>query len=587
MENNILTSLASISVWPSSKNLANEIGIPIIIEYRPFEEDSQLMDLTNKCTNFPKCSYCSAYVTSVFVFSKDKISQCPYCGNDFLLPKSISFLPYQNFKVERRIENFSFYLCFILDLDCTPENLEESKKNFSIALKALLPGTFFIVAFIKDNRFHFLMLFNNSTKIISFNVTSSLFNKIALKPLINNVKTVDYINEYVQQNIKASSINQLHEIIDFSTLFSQCPDDVFIKFVLLSPNSVAKRCSSFLSFDIISPIVNDDAKNIDGYYLNAQEMPNIEFQIQSMVQRYYTSPFAINLSTQIFYSKQFEISPSSILTKSSVHCGSSYLFTISFPKLFGTLKDVHLQFVSRYIIISPSMANSKIDNNSGYNCEMTVFSRIQVNSFIFQTSKDILPILRTVNPVILKKSFTSKSKEKSIIKRLIELYKEKVTEILPGFSSNSSNFSDPYFLTLPNLQLLLKFYLTENKFFNSTFITEKELEFVNFCPSVSFWCNQNEKIEEIPISFVESEEVFQLMPIVVVDSRTTIDVFMDDPKIQKETKLAKEIERKIKLRFPVPTVQKKIREALFLIMKEENDKFNESFKSNFESIFKV
>lgn len=586
MENNFLTNLTSFSIWPSSKNLANEIGIPIIIEYRPFEEEMQLMDLSEKCTNLSKCSYCSAYVTSVFIFSKDKISQCPYCGNDFLLPKSISFLPYQNFKVEKKIERFSFYLCFIIDLDCSQDNFINTKYNFSVALKALLPDTFFIVALIKNNRFHFIMVFNNNSKIISFDVTSSLFNRITLKSFVNNVKSVDYINEYVQNNLSSSNVDQLHEIIDFSALFSQCPDDIFIKFILFTPNHVSESCSSHLSFDIISPVLNNHAKNIDGFYLNSQEVPNVDFQIQSMIQRYRTSSFAINLSTQIYYNRQFEISPSPTLTKSSIHCGSSFLFTVSFPRLFGTLKEVHLQFVSKYIIISPSVDNSELNNNSGYNCEMKVTSRIQVNSYIYTTSKDIVPILRTFNPVILKKSLQSKVKEKNFIKKLFELYKEKVTDNLVG-SINSNSFFDPYFLIMPNFQLFLKFYLTENKYLNSTFITEKELEFVQFCPSVSFWHNQDQKIEEMPISFVESDEIFHVTPIVVIDSCTKIEIYMDDPKLQINSKLSKEIEKKIKMRFPVPIISKKVREALVLNINEMNEKFNESLKLNFESIFKI
>ena len=216
---------------------------------------------------------------------------------------------------------------------------------------------------------------------------------------------------------------------------------------------------------------------------------------------------------------------------------------------------------------------------------MKVTSRIQVNSYIFTTSKDILPILRTVNPVILKKSITSKNNEKILLKKFYELYKEKVTDILPG-SSNSTNFFDPFFLILPNLQLFLHFYLSENKELNSTFIVEKNLEFVKFCPAVSFWSTQNDKIEETAISFIENEEIFQLAPIVVIDSYTQIDVYMDDNKININNNLSNEIKKKVKLRFPVPTVSRKMRDALFLNLKELNNRFDESVRMNFDSIFK-
>lgn len=584
MENNSLSSPCSISVWPSNKNLANEIGIPIIVDYRPFDENVHLMDLSEKCSSFPKCSYCSAYVTSLFVFSKDKISQCPYCGNDFILPKAISFLPYQNFKVEKKLDRFSFYLCFIIDLDCSPENLAKSKENFSIALKSLLPDTFFMVAFIKNGRFHFIMMFNNNPKIISFNSTSSLFNKIIIKSFLNNIKIIETINNYVMHNLTVSKNREIHEIVDFSPLFENCPSDIFIKFVMFSPNHLSEKCGSLLSFDWVSPVTNSNFKKIDGFYLNSQEIPNVDFQIQSMVQRYRNSPFAINCSTQIFYSKQLEISPSSFQIK-SVRCGSSFPFTISYSRHFLGLKEVHLQFVSKYVIISPYEANSKFDNKCGYNCEMKVVSRLQVNSYIFQTSKDILPILRTVNPVILKKSFTSQHKEIIFIKKLLELYKEKVTDALPGAPSNSLNMFDRFFLILPNLQLLLSLHLTKNKLFNSAFIIEKENEYVQFCPSLSFWSGQDDKIEEVPISSIDSDEAFKYPPIVVVDSCTSIEIYMDE-NLKHNSNLSNEIKRKIQMRFPVPTVQRRSREALILNLREETGKFKESVKANLDPLFK-
>ncbi|OHT05576.1 hypothetical protein TRFO_26648 [Tritrichomonas foetus] len=562
LQNSMVNS--SMSIWPCNKSLADDIGVPIVLEYRPYDSDNMFSDLLT--TNLPKCSYCSAFITSAFSIDRDKHVQCPFCGNDFQLPNSYD-ITYHNFKIDQKIDDFSLYLCFVIDLDCSEEYSQVLKVYFSVALKALLPDMEFMVAFIRKNRFHFVKLFNDIPKIFSFDPSISLFETLEINSLLNNVKNISLIEDLFFCDLHPNSQNnsQLHEIIDFSNLFSSCPDNTFIKFIMFSPNHVSNKCASLLSFDWISPIEKNNCQNIDGFYLNPKDIDNIEIQIQTMIQRYKTSTYAVNVSTQSFIPKQFEISPM-VCTKPSYRNGSSIIFTISFPRLFSTFKEIHIQFVSNYIFILPDGIAKR---------------RTQVNSLKFFTSKDILPILRTVDTSVVWRNLNSRNEEKEFIKKLLEIYKSKIIDGMPGTTKQF----DPFFTLLPNLQWFLKFYLTNTKPINSKFVIENERKMVRFCQCVSFWENQENKIEEMSISYADSNKLLKSPPIVIVDNCTIIDLFMDD-QIIKNSRLDREIERRILRRFPVPTVRIMPRETLFLRWpyKDNYDHIRETFDPTYKKM---
>lgn len=556
----------SISVWPSNKTLANEIGIPAIIEYSPYQE---VRNVDLGTVNLPKCSYCSAYVNSTFFVSKTKSSQCPYCGNDFVPIKNCVSSPYANFKVDTKIDHFLFYLCFIIDLDCSNDNLALSKEYFFQATQSITPGTKFFLAFIKNNIFHFVVMLYNNPKIISLNLENSLFDRIHIQSLTNNVNDLPYLNDFIKSNFKASSITDIHEIVDFSSLFSKCPGNAFIKFIMFSSNYVSNRCSSLLSFDWISPLINDRVKNIDGFYLNPIDVDNMNLQIKAMVSRYTSSPICANVSIQVFAAKQLDISPSIILTKPAIYEESSFLFTFSFPRQFS-MKEFPIQFVSKYIIIYPNDNDQSSDkNDNSYHFTLKAVQRLQVHSFVFPASKDVLPILRTVNPVVLKRSFSSKIEEKEFIQKMIFLYKEKVLSLFNNASTITQS-NDQFFFVMPNLQFLLKFYFTQPTFVNNTFIVEHDMEFVRFCPAISFWASEDDKIADMAFSFADEDELLNSPPIIVVDSYTTIEVYMDKPIIKEMSQLERELNRKVTKRFPVPIITRKPRNAIYLIRPRED-----------------
>ena len=566
LKNSLLCS--SISVLPYNKSLADEIGIPFIIEYRPFEKDNDDFYQSVIPLKLPKCAHCSAYITKTFSIDKDHKVQCPFCGKDFSFNSSIN-INYQSFKMEKAFKNFGFYICFILDLDCTDNLLKISKQYISIALNALLPETKFIFAYIKQNNLHFLKLINGNPKIISFDNKLSIFNYIKIDFLINvvNIENIQLLDNLILDKNKEfssmvnndsffqSSGTDIHEINDFSKLFSNCPDNIFIKFVMFSPNSISKKCKLALSFDWISPHFNHDVfKSLDGFYLCKDEIKNIEIQIQTMIQRYTTDSFAVNLSTQSFITKQFDISPS-VFTIPSARDGTTISLNVSYPRILTMSKECQIQIVSSYVVVLP---NSE------------AIQRTQVTSVVFNTSKDILPILRSIDPsIIWTYLLPMKSSNTQIIKdflrKLLDLYKTKVIDAMPA----STKQFDPFFLLLPNLRWILKFFYSNIDQISSMHIIEKEMRFSKFCRNVSFWESQNEKIEESSLSYFDSDQLFNSPPIVVVDSCFAIDIYMDDQEIKEGSKLSQEIKKSIEKRFPIPLVQIFLRDSFYVKLPHE------------------
>lgn len=534
----------SLDVWPSSRSLADDMGIPIVLDFRPFDSDSTVPQIPAQ--RFLICAGCGAYVTGIYSKSDDKLI-CPFCGNISNIPgeRDEVALP-NNFKLDVHRKDGFFYLCFLLDLTAPPNDLAISKLYMAIALNSLMPETKFMVGFIEDESVSFIKVFNNGPKLVTFSTRSNLTDLISIPFLLNELSDVETVTTFLNEVSAPRRHDSLHTITDFSRLFSDLPPGMFIKYILISPNFVPPEMISKISLDVISPVNNGMHKPIDGNYIIFSQINEVELQIQTLIQRYSTAQLAVNVEITAFVPKQFEITPVTV-KQPSARDGFSSTFTLSLPRSFGSIKDVAIEFVATYTII---------DGLKG--CTQ----RTLVMSSIYPVSKDPVVILRSVDPCVTWKQIIRDGDEEEFMEHLYEIYKTKVLEAMPG-----SIESDPFFSMFPNLQLLLRF-LAAKKPVNDNLIVESEAVMVKHMPMSSFWATQNNKIEEGAVAPVWSHRAFKNIVCVVYDCGESIDIFMDG-NVEEGSLLAQAIERKIRRRFPIPKVQKFQRSKFILKVQSE------------------
>lgn len=160
---------------------------------------------------------------------------------------------------------------------------------------------------------------------------------ISIDFLVNDIKQVGVIEEMIKQvrgRKKLTKDDFSHrEIPDFSHLFSKCGENKFVKFIVFSPNSISKEVALKVSSDWFSPFPSTEySLPIDGVCLSVN-MEDAELHLQTLVQRYKTGKFALNLSVKTYIAKPLEILPKSF-NRASTRDGFSQILNVTVPRSY-------------------------------------------------------------------------------------------------------------------------------------------------------------------------------------------------------------------------------------------------------------
>lgn len=537
---------SSFEIWPSSKALADDISIPILIDFKPYDvEDEFIIPVCPE--NRPSQCSCGAYVTSIFG-ANDKTVSCPFCGqiNTNISTKQLSL---SNFIINEYIQRDISYTCMLIDLRCSLEFLKEIKYLSKIALRAILPGAPFLFAFLKQKVISIVKIIGGQPKYFSFPYNIPLNDTIDIDMLLSKERDVDFLIEIIDKE-NADFAKKENNFVDIQTLFAT-KTGTFFKFIVFSPNSLSQmNTQKYISYDWISPNKNIKSSYIDGILLITTDVEEIELQIQTLIQRIPSTAHAYNVSIQVLTPHQIEATPKKLFCPSTRN-GTSLLITINLSRSFLTIPYIPIEIYASYTII----VNNK-----------TTQARKLILSSIYQTSKDLIPILRTVNPVIVKHTLTNKTEEKMFIQKLIDLYNMKVIPMLPG----DKKF-DIYFGLLPNLRWFMRFYFISSPQKIHNMVIEKNNEIVRYHHSISYWADSYQKIEDNIMVAETSEAIFKTPPIVIVDKCHVINIYCDESAVTNDSPLSKEIDRRIQQRFPVPKLQFYPRERFLHMAEPEHD----------------
>ena len=533
----------SLNVWPASYSLADEIQIPIKFDFRPFDTESNLVMARDSPIS---CSVCGAIATALFP-QLDGIMTCPFCqtSGTYVRDESCALLKFQR---ETESGQAKLFLCFLVDLNCSEDMVDVSKIYLFVALKALLPGTLFIVGLLEGDRVSFVKVFNNGAKFLTFSVKSSLFDVIDVEFLVNSVNNIEIIEQMISKFHTARKFAEIDDIVDFSPLFSNAKHNTFVKFIVFSPHSIDPGVARKMSLDWFSPFPNKTkSMPIDGIFLTVNS-EDVELHLQTLVQRYKTTDFAMDLSVQAFIAKPLEITPNSY-TLESTRDGASQTLTVTIPRSYHRADPVPVQLEARYVVLS-----------RGEKC----IHRTTVISKRIPVSRDIAPVLQGINPVIVKESLT-KDKEEPFLRRLLGLYNSRIVETLPG----SAEY-DPFFRMMPHLQLFLRFFAAPQRVTSSNLILGRDHAIARFIPCVSFWETQDEKIEEAAPAPAWSISLYPSVECIVADCGDKIHLFMDGD-VRVGSQLHRDLERRIQRRFPIVPIQKheKMRASFFIQSERE------------------
>lgn len=522
---------SSFDIWPLNKGICDELGLKILLRVHPYVKENTLP--THPLLNPIQCPNCSAFHTSYF-YQNGNLVSCPFCEAIKVKSGSSELNMLDNFCCQSVIQGAKFYVCFILDMNCELSNAKPLKHFLKIAMQAILKDQKFICALLFDKCISFLVVVDGSVKSLSFDFQQSLFNFIDINYLLNDKNNIDSLCEFID-GIESFSGRKPHEIPDLNT-FSNFPKHFYFKAMIFSSNYLFSKIIPNVSIDWVS-VESSANMCIDGFHLilSNKSIENMELQIQTIVTKYFNR-YLFGLKIKIFSSDQIIISPS-FIEKKSIPIGYSESVKVIIPRI-GSTPKVLIQVVSSYIIFNKKKP----------------ISITNVISRVYPTSHDYLPLLRSINPSILRPRFKDQIDKKSFILKVYNIYQNKIVNMLPGSKKN-----DYYFSIIPKLQWILRFIFKEDISLINSFIIERGHEMIKYCPIVSFWGNQNDKIEEFSLWPEESNILLGKPPIVIVDSFYKISIYMNEELI-KGSLLDNALKESFSVRLPIPSFQIHTRE---------------------------
>jgi hypothetical protein len=503
---------ASLTVWPSTRGLFDEIGVPLVLDFRPVDVDPNLAIIDNSIAR--SCPTCHAFVTIVFTSLR-----CPFCGSAISSLSNVPIAP--DFAIDRDLPTSHSDIFFLLDLTSTFEHILDLKSFLSTALRAVFPGRPFGLCFLEHGFVSFIKVFQMRVKIVNFPLDMALSDLVSIDSLMLHSSSVDSVLELVNDIRPTRRFLEPHEMPDLSLLFSKIQ---FPRLLIFSSNSASTALPFIV--DWISPI--ESSSQSDGFFLCPTALPDFAFQLQTLVQRIHNSVVDLNLQIRVFSPSNFEARPLNV-SRPFARSGFSQLITISFPRSFGSFKSVPLELVATFTV----MINSE-----------RFVQRTLVVSRLFETSRELVPILRTCDPMLALRVLP-RERQKDFVRNLIGVYNGGILASLPG----QQRF-DPFFRALPNLQPVLAFLVV-----------------TGFASRISFWGSPTEKIGEFGVFPVPEIDC----PIAVLDTGNAIKVFADTFSLPPGSELERAIAEMMSQRYPVPHFEWHERTEFELMIPSQRD----------------
>jgi hypothetical protein len=410
----------------------------------------------------------------------------------------------------------------LLDLRATPEALSLSKRLISLAIRAIPPDQTFFLATLESEFISFVTVFDTGPKIVSWPITTSIIDDIALPELACSSANADILVEIITEAVPVGDARDITQI-SLQTLLESADDFGVAHFVLFSSHAFQSHKHIIITWVAPVPIVGRCP--LDGFVLAPDLADDLDLQVQVLIQRLTTVAFALDLRIETIVPRYVQISPVSV-AKHSAADGFS-------QRLIVALQRTLRPFLSIPIEISATFTTVNLSGKTV--AQRVVFSRV------FPATREIIPILRSVSPIIALQSVPDFY---ALVARLLKFY-ERLLPMLPG------NLSfDPFFLLLPNLQGFLGALLSPYPPKLEGFHTDERE--VRFAPMATVWGDQDAQGNARYCCLLTRRA---LAPIVVVDSFDRIAIFADDFALIAGSALQADLERKVRRRFPVPRIR--------------------------------
>lgn len=521
--------IPSVSIWPDNEALANDSCIPLYIGLNCFDESDQLHILERQ--KLGTCSRCHTPVTKISESSNGK-NICPICKMD-LTQISRDQKENKNFAIEIPAGNeYSFNVIFVIDGRGTSDQYFHSLASASNAInvETIPPTAKCGFCILYKNNISFIKSLNGTAFFIDMPLQINLYNAITINNILINASDLRTVMEAAFTANSSFSNTPIEEPVFFQNFFN-VPPKCFVKLITFTSTSVVQCANTNTTIDVIgSKPKSDDSDSI----CISDDKTSSQMQIQEYIKRVFTEPIHFDAKIEIFYLPTIRTNPSQIKSR-CVMPGTLFFTKVEYQWVSYSFSSLPFVVLSRSIVHK----NNKFVH------------RIRVFSESFPITHSNVILLQSVNPAII--AAVKLQQLPGVIKMMLDYYNNKVIPYMPGPPRN-----DNYFDLFPNLSWLIRYYKNMGSWItNNPLIIQPDLISSMFFPCVSFWMNVNEKIEEMASEFLFGHPA-DLEPIVVIDMYYKILIFADC-ELEKESVLVKEMQKRAKRRFPVPSIKKRER----------------------------
>jgi hypothetical protein len=263
---------SSLTVWPSSKSIAEEISIPLLIDFHPFDKDSNLPHIS--IPTLPRCESCHSFLTVDFQHLTEKPG-CPFCGfsTPFCeLPSAFSW----------HSESFqtSFFFFIVLDLRMAVDIFSFSKRLILCALRSIPPGQKFLLIFVENEIFSIVTVFDTGLKLLNFPVNVPIGDRFSLEIFLNDWSNIELLSELISETIPS---NESCEVKQLNLKVFCRKDSGICHFVIFSPHIFESQKQVLIT--LISPIPIINRNSFEGIVIAPNLTEDLELQIKLLIER--------------------------------------------------------------------------------------------------------------------------------------------------------------------------------------------------------------------------------------------------------------------------------------------------------------
>jgi hypothetical protein len=380
----------------------------------------------------------------------------------------------------------------------TSDILSLSKRAAAVALRAVAPGTRFVLAFLHGHFASLVTIFRTGPKLVNVPADRPVFEFVPLDAFEVDASNADLLLDVLSE---VTAVTDASPAV--CRLFDGVPSDTFVHVVVFSQAPFAAR--GRVSVDWISPVASDG----DGLLLSPAMADDFELQIRAHMQRLPDMDFAMDFAAETYAPRWLQIRPASV-SRTAIRAGFSQLFQCFLPRTFRAIQPIPIEIAGRFTVVKLSGEVSE---------------RLVVFSNVIETTSGIVPLLRAIDPSVACRAVGNL---RELIRHLHGFYRDELLPVLPGRPK-----FDPFFTLRPNLQHFLCVYAYRPK----------------VPPSVSTWESQDIKIDERCLLLLTSRVRGR---IVVADFFESIKIFADGLVITNGSNFQKDIQKRVQRRFPVP-----------------------------------